>query len=154
VERIPPGQEGKITVKFSTGGYGGKEVKEVVKIRTNDLTKPGLSVVVKGFVENFAEISPVRARLMGKAGEPVSTQITITPRIGYPFTITNTRTQPDSMDYTYRLDKQKQDDQIIYVLSITNTKKEPGMYTGRVILETDSAVKPRIIINVMGMISP
>ena len=152
MERIPPGQEAKITVKFSTGGYGGKEVKEVVKIRTNDITKPGLSVVVKGFVEKFAEISPVRASLRGKAGEPVSAQITITPRKEYPFTIKSTRAQPENRNYTYRLDEQKKDDQTIYVLNITNVKKEPGRYAGRAILETDSTVKPRIIINVTGRI--
>ncbi|MBC8198800.1 MAG: hypothetical protein ISS67_00890 [Desulfobacterales bacterium] len=51
MRQIPPGSEGKITVKVNTGGYGGKKVRENVYIQTNDKIHPELSVTVTGCVE-------------------------------------------------------------------------------------------------------
>ncbi|HDP26525.1 MAG TPA: hypothetical protein ENN34_13965 [Deltaproteobacteria bacterium] len=140
-------------MNFKTSGYGGRTVREVVRIITNDFTQPGLSVAIAGHVEKFAEISPERARLMGKVGESISTQITITPRKDYPFRITHTTAESDE-HFTFILEERNEEDHVTYVLRLVNTKDDPGMYAGRIILETDSPVKPKIMINVLGRVTP
>jgi hypothetical protein len=67
--RSSPGQEGHINVKFNTAGYGGKKIRESVRIQTNDPNRPWLGVVVTGMVEKFAEIRPERITLSGSAGQ-------------------------------------------------------------------------------------
>ena len=58
--QILPGQEGKITVKVSTGDDGGRRIRESVRIKTNDPNRAYIEIAVTGMVEVFAKIDPAR----------------------------------------------------------------------------------------------
>jgi hypothetical protein len=151
VKQIPAGGEGKITVKVSTQGYGGEVIRETVRIITNDETQPGLSVTVTGAVEKFAGIEPERVRLAGRVGQPVEAIVKIVPRDEYPFKIENARAMIGK--YIERhLEEKKIGERRAYLLTVRNTKTDAGQYSDRIILETDSPIRPKLQVSVYARI--
>jgi len=138
-------------VKFSTRGYGGRDIKETVRIQTNDEQKPGLSVTIKGRVEEFAQIRPNRAMLIGKAGSPIEKGIQIIPREEFPFKITKVGARTGKF-IGLNLEEKQSSGKTIYILKVENRKTEKGRYYDRILLETDHPKMPVIRIPVMGMI--
>ncbi|MBT8369423.1 MAG: DUF1573 domain-containing protein, partial [Deltaproteobacteria bacterium] len=53
---MPPGGEGKITIKVDTKGYGGRKMSKTAVVYTNDKTRPQQNLVISGQVEKFVTI--------------------------------------------------------------------------------------------------
>lgn len=109
--------------------------------------------MITGKVTRFAEISPSRIRLSGKAEEMLERTISIKPREEYPFEILSVKTRKSS-NITTELKEIKTDAGIEYELKVTNIRKDKGSYRDSIILKTNSKVKPEITINVSGYIMP
>jgi hypothetical protein len=105
-----------------------------------------------GPVEIFADIHPDRISLIGKAGSPLSGQVAIVPRADLPFSITRV-TVRSGAHIRYRLDTLEKDGRTGYRLLVENTKPDKGRYVDTVTLETDSPIRPKISIPVIGNIS-
>ncbi len=56
-----------------------------ITVKSNDKQNPSLKLKISGMVETFAEITPNRVRLTGKAGDLISTTAIIKPKKEYPF---------------------------------------------------------------------
>jgi len=138
-------------VKFSTRGYGGRDIKETVRILTNDAQQPGLSVTIRGRVEEFAQIRPNRAMLMGKAGTPIEKGIQIIPREQFPFKITKYGAR-NGRFIGLDLEEKQSSGKTIYILTVENRKSEKGRYHDQILLETDHPKMPVIRIPVLGTI--
>lgn len=151
MKQIPPGGEGKITVKVDTHGYGGKKITEQAKIYTNDPKHPLLIVTIKGFVEHFAIVSPKMVRLVGQPGKPLVSRVTIEKKPEYPFKITNIRAWRGKF-IKYHLEEMQDSDSSGYVLVVECTKKDSGRFVDTIYLKTDSNIQPEISIIVMGNI--
>lgn len=152
MKQIPAGGEGKISVRVATQGYGGRVIRESVRIITNDEMQPGLDVIVTGRVEKFAEIEPKVVRLIGKVGETMMATVKILPNAKFPFKINNFRaTHGKYIDLN--LEEQRTGNQVVYLLTVRNTKTDTGRYDDRVILVTDSNVRSTILIPVFVRIS-
>jgi hypothetical protein len=134
-----------------TGGYGGKKIRENVRIQTNDKTRPGLSVTVTGFVEKFADISPKRIMLSGTEGNPIKGRVTIIPKVKYPFKILSARARQGKY-IKFHLTEDKRSNAMGYVLTVENLKKENGRYADAIFLKTNNKLRPEIPINVLGNI--
>ncbi len=151
MKQIPAGGEGKITVKVSTQGYGGEVIRETVRIIANDEARPGLSVTVTGPVEKFAGIEPERVRLAGRVGETTEAAVNILPRDGYSFRIENVRAMIGKY-IELQLEERKEGERRTYLLKVRNTKPDAGQYTDRIILETNSPIRPKLQISVFARI--
>lgn len=136
---------------MSTGGDGGRKIRESVRIRTNDPNRPWLQVAVTGMVEKFAEIRPERVRLAGPADQPLFAEVEIVPRKDLPFTIEGVKAK--SGDFIrYKWIERCSDGHDRCVLRVENTRKEKGRYVDAVYISTNSKLRPTIPIYVTGMI--
>jgi hypothetical protein len=151
VEQIPPGGEGKITVTVDTYGYSEKPLFQTIDIFTNDPTNPKLQVSVQGAVEKFANIIPNKVRLSGKANDAITAVVQIVPLPKYPFKIIKHEVK-EGLHMRYKFEEKTENGTTTYLISIENTKKDPGLYKDVILLKTDSAVRPEIQIPVTGNI--
>ena len=103
-----------------------------------------------GMVEAFARIDPARVHLMGKAGDPLAIEVEIEPRKEYPFKITKVTAQNGSyIKYELKEDCKSGGR---CVLRVENTRSDEGRYVDRILIHTDSPLRPVIPINVSGVI--
>lgn len=149
--QIPPGGEGKITIKVNSSGYGGRRLKKSIAVQTNDIKHPRLNLTIFGNVEKFASIVPKSIVLRGAAGKRLSGSATIIPEEKYPFKIVET-TAKIGENINYKLEEIKRSKRSEYLLTVENLKKTKGRYFDVIILKTTSKIRPEIKIKVYGNI--
>jgi hypothetical protein len=150
--QIPAGGEGNISIKVNTNGYGGRSLNKHINVFTNDPANGQITLNVTGKVLNFARLEPTYARLVGKAGTDIKKKITITRQKAYPFKVVGVKSS-NGKEIEVGLKEFKQAGSDGYILTIQNKKATAGRYADRVILTTDSTVKPTITIPVYGQIT-
>lgn len=150
-KEIPPGGEGKISIKFDTTGYGGKAPEKPVTVMSSDPEKPSIELKIKGVVESFADVSKDKVTFKGKPGDNLSEVVTITPKEKFPFKIVEV-TSAYGQHMTTKLETETKDNKPVYKLTIINLKKDPGRYFDRISIKTDSEVQKFIAIGVYGVI--
>ena len=106
---------------------------------------------VSGSVIKFATIEPQYIRLYGSVGAPIKQSVTIIPEASYPFKILDASAQ-NGRDIRFEIKEEKSSQNVRYVLTVENLKKEAGRYYDTIQLKTDSKVKPNITISVYGRI--
>jgi hypothetical protein len=148
---IPPGQEGRIEVKLSTRGYGGRKVSETVRIQTDDPAEPSIQVRITGQVEKFADIRPERVFLGGAQGKPLSAEVVITPSKQYPFTIKSIEARDGSF-IRYEIKEGCKDSNSRCVIKVENTRTEKGRFGDILFIRTDSPLRPEMPIRIEGRI--
>lgn len=136
---------------MNTNGYGGRKIREVVRIRTNDPKKPERQVVLTGLVEKFANVKPERVRMEGRTGTAISAEIEIIPRAEYPFTIKSIRARSGEF-ITYGLTQRCSEVQKRCVIRIENHRTERGVYADALFIDTDSELRPTIPILITGIV--
>ena len=122
----------------------------MVKVDTNDPQRPKLELSISGEVREFASVLPRYVTLRGKAGTEVGEIITILPI--HPFTVRGVRAQ-DGKHIRVKVNEKITGGRKSYVVTVENIMNQPGQYADTVVVETDSKVKPEIIIGVWGVIS-
>ncbi len=138
-------------MSVDTGGYGGQKIREGVRVKTNDPVMPFFEIAMTGTIEPFAEIRPDHIRLSGKAGEPLVLEVEIVPRSDHPFNIVRLEAQNGTF-IKYELEAQCAQNGGHCLLRVENTRKEPGRYVDRILVHTDSPLRPTIPILVSGEI--
>lgn len=136
---------------MKTSGYGGRNIRELVQVHTNDDAMPIFELMVSGFVEKFANITPERAVLSGPADSRLSTSVRIVPRKEYPFRIKHVRFL-DGRFIRTNLEKQDGSGHSFYILTVTNIRQEPGRYSDLIYLDTDSPMQSVVPVYVVGNI--
>ena len=89
--------------------------------------------------------------MSGLVGVPINETVTIIPKKKYPFKILEARAQKGK-HIRYQLREEKNSENMIYLLTVENLKKEKGNYYDRIELITDSRHKKKIMITVYGRI--
>jgi hypothetical protein len=107
-------------------------------------------MVVRGKVEKFARLSPRRLRLTGLAGEEIGGTVEVQPEGTHDFKILSARAYRGD-NIQVQLDPPPAKDKP-YQLKVKNTRTTPGRYFDRVILQTDSKLRPEIKVSVYGNI--
>ena len=147
--QIPPGGEGKITIKTDTKKYGGRRIKKNISIEINDPEQPKLALTVTGEVENLVTITPSKVQLIGPAGQPIKASVTIIPGEKYPFKIIEVKAiNGKRISYSWSVVKGTKGLQ--YVLTVKNIKTGKGRYVDTISLKTTSKHRPVINIEVFG----
>lgn len=151
-KEIPPGKEGKISMKVNTRGYGGRKLTKTIAVITNDSVTPQSLLTVSGNIEKFVTITPSVLRLNGKIGEEFKSVVKIIPEGKYPFSIIKISAQSGE-NIKYGLKEEKSDSGgKEYSVTVENVKKDSGSYYDVLILETDSKIQPEIKINLMARV--
>ncbi|BBO89574.1 DUF1573 domain-containing protein [Desulfosarcina ovata] len=147
---IAPGSSGELVVNGNTGGYGGTHFNKSITVYTNDPVAPQIRLWIKGPVAEFAHIVPLKIVLRGTPDDAIQAQATITPNPDHPFRILEIVPDvriADNIDV--RMERQGAD----YRIAINNRMTTPGQYRGRVMIRTDSALRPQLTIYVIGQIN-
>ena len=68
---IPPGGEGKITIKVNTRGYSGR-LRKTARVYTNDPWHPSESLKIEAFIKTLINLSPRYVLLQGSRSEKIT----------------------------------------------------------------------------------
>lgn len=147
---IAPGEKDEIVVKGNTRGYGGMTFGKTITVTTNDPDQPNIVLTFKGQVARFARIDPRGINLRGTVGEALQAEATITPEPGYPFKITELVLK-DGLSGNIDADLDRRDGK--YFVVVKNRLNKAGGYRGRIVLKTDSSLRPELAIFVSGRIN-
>lgn len=150
-ESISPGESGTVSVSLNTNGYGGNEVVRQVTIQTNDPESPQIALTVSGRVDKIFSMTPEIVKLRGRAGDPVSTSVTIFPEENYDFEILGVRIKKGKY-IECSVQEICENGQRGCMVTVESTKSEKGLFFDKIFLDTDSAVVPEIVIGVFGKI--
>ena len=87
---IPPGGEGKITLKVHTKGYQGS-IHKSARVNTNDREQDVVNLGIKAFVKVPVSVSPRYVSFYGKAGQSITRVVEIRAGSDKPLTLTPER---------------------------------------------------------------
>lgn len=146
---ISPGQSGKIRITIDTDGYGGNDFTRPIVVSTNVPDISILELMITGRVQPFVKVNPRALMLKGPAKGKVSAVATITPNPRLSFVITDVLLD-DNLKEAVSIDIDRKGG--YFVLTATNRLRSPGQYLGKIILKTDSLIKPEIKIFIHGAI--
>lgn len=148
--QLPPGGEGKISIKVDTKNNGGKRITKVITVTTNDPNNKVTDLLISGNVEKVLTITPREVKLTGEAGKPITSEIIIKPEKKFPFKITGIKAKRgENFSFSYKKKKLKEGGEG-FVLTITNKKKDKGRFTDSLTIETDSKYRPSLHLHVVG----
>lgn len=138
---VPPGQEGKITLKLNTSRRNGKTTKSAA-VYSNDPKKPTARISLTCFVKQYVSIKPSdRINMVGFEGDKLSQQVTIEATEEGSLEITDVSSNVDEkIEYELKaVEKGKK-----YTLEVKNKSTEEGFIRGNINLKTSSSKKPLI----------
>ncbi|MGA7579369.1 MAG: DUF1573 domain-containing protein [Desulfobaccales bacterium] len=146
---IPPGGQGEITLSIKPYSVIHQFHKDTT-VTTNDPENREFHLVLTGNALPFIEIEPSHiVRLRGKTGEDVRGQVKFISHLPGPFKITGYQTNiPDKIEISLKAVVPDR----VYVLEVTNRQANMAPYAGIIILTTNSAQRPRLIVRVFGEI--
>lgn len=139
-------------MKVSTTSYGGRTLRKNIVVSTTDPQNPSVTLSISGMVEKFVEIKPKYVRLIGAAGESVSTLVSIIPMQKYSFKITEINAMK-GRDIKFSLTEKAFPEGNGYELLVKNQKADQGRYQDVLSLKTDSTIQPVVKVSVYGNIS-
>ena len=150
-KEIPPGGEGKISLSFKTAGYGGRTMKKVTLVKTDDPAKPSFSVTITGPVDKIITIDPRSVFLEGKPGDNLESVIKITPIEKYRCSIIGLEQKKNSEIKATLI--APEGDSKFWQIKVKATSSKAGQFYDQLILKTDSKYMPSISIRAYAIFS-
>ena len=151
---IPAGGKDKISVVVHTGNRGGQTLRKRFIVTTNDPKHSRISLMITGKVMALVDVDPPYVRLTGRQGDRLSTTVRVTPKEGYPFTITEVKTKNDGNIQVTLEPVGENPDRDGYRLVVTGTRTEVGAFQDYILVQTDLKEKATLRIPVSGRIQP
>jgi hypothetical protein len=143
---IPPGGEGKITLKFNTRAYEGK-VRKAARVYTNDPKNPHETLVFDAVVKTPIVLSDRMVLLQGTTQETITKSVDIKGELNKPLKL-------EPVDYTldkkvkFNIEEITQGKQ--YRVTFTSIPNVGNYYQGTLKLRTSYPEKPELVIFVRG----
>jgi len=137
----------------NTNGYGGRKLSKSIQVETNDPKKKSFNLMITGYVEKFATITPPRVSLLGEPGMPIKSSVRIIPEKKYPFKIQSVNIK-EGVNIRHELKEETFKEGKGYLLTVENLQSNAGPYFDIITLKTDSPIRPEIQISVYGNIAP
>ena len=143
---IPPGGEGKITLRLNTRGYDGK-IRKTARVYTNDPKTSQDTFIIEALVKTPIVISDRMVFLRGTTQETITRTVDIKGGLNKPLKL-------EPIDYT--LDKKvKFDIEEVskgkhYRVTFTSIPNVGNYYHGLLKLRTSYPEKPELVIHVRG----
>lgn len=147
---VPPGGEGKITLKVNTKGYQGN-VRKSARVKTNDPEKQTVLLVLKAIVKVPITVSSKYVQLYGKGDKEVSKTIKIVAELNKSLNLTVTDfTLKNKLKYTIETVQKGKE----YRLRFTSIPDIKENFRGTLKLKTNYAEKPEISFVIHGRFKP
>jgi len=144
---IPPGGEGKITIKVTLNNLNGP-VKKTSTAFTNDPQNPQVKLVMQGTVKGLIEVRPGNVvSFRGMADQMGEREVEIIS-LSSPFRVQRLESTLEDR-ITYKLETLTEGKH--YRLKVSNLAKQ-GSYSGVIKIITDHPQKPDIIVRVVGSV--
>ncbi len=145
---IPPGGEGKITLKVNTRGYQGKIIKSA-RVYTNDPAKRMAVLSLSAVVKVPIYLSPRYVYFYGMEGQKQRRVVDIIAKNNKPLELTPEQyTLGERVSYQLsELQKGRK-----FRLTFTSESTAPGAFYGYLRLKTNYKEKPEITIPIRGRI--
>ncbi len=148
-EVIPAGGRDKIKVVVKTKGYGGRNLHKRFVVHTNDKKHPKTVLMVSGHVKAFARIEPRYLRMIGNAGQKLTSEARIIPLKEYPFKIVSVEPRRGK-DIKVDFKPLQNNEQQGYLVKVELIRKAKGGFRDTVLVHTDSKQKPVLELPVFG----
>jgi hypothetical protein len=143
---IPPGGEGKITLKVNTSGYQGN-VRKTARIYSNDPSSRAETVTLSGYVKVPILVSSKLVYLHGKAAEAVKKTVQVKGELDKPLKI-----EPLEFNLanklTYKIEAVEPGR--IYQVHFTSIPNRGDSFQGILKLKTNYPERPEITIYIRG----
>lgn len=145
---IPPGGQGKITLRVSTKGYQGA-LHKTAKVYTNDPYAKLEKLMVKALVKVPIYISPRYVNFYGKVGNTLTRVVEVRAELDRPLKLTPTKfTLSEKLTYTMEeIEKGRR-----FRIRFTSIPGPHQTYRGFLKLKTNYPEKPEITLWVRGRI--
>ena len=144
---IPPGAEGKVTLKVNLKGFQGK-ISKSATVSSNDPQNPEVTIKIDGTVMALIDVKPsANVIFRGMADQTPETVLDLSAT-SVPFHISSTDTNLTD-HISYKLETVEDGKQ--YRVRVANQTKR-GNYAGYIKLITDMPQKPDLLIRVSGFI--
>ncbi|MFC1867702.1 hypothetical protein ACFL0H_06170 [Thermodesulfobacteriota bacterium] len=139
---IPPGGEGKISLKIKTKGLSGN-IRKKAKVYTNDPKNRLVTLTVEAFIKVPVQIFPGRVYLYGDEGQIISKSLKITAKEEEPLKL-----EPDHFNLTEKVAYQIEvvEPGKIFIIKFRNIHTLAGTSKGILKLKTNYPEKPEISI--------
>ncbi len=143
---IPPGGEGKISLKLNTTGYEGK-VRKAAIVYTNDPKTPQDTLVIDATVKTPIMVSEKVVFLQGTTQETITRSIDIKGELNKPLKL-------EPVDYTLDKKVKFNIEEVSkgkhYRVTFTSIPNVGNYYQGLLKLRTSYPEKPELVIHVRG----
>ena len=147
---VPPGGEGKITLKVNTKGYQGN-VRKSARVKTNDPEKQTFLLVLKATVKVPINVSSKYVQLYGKGDTEVSKTIKIIAELDKPLNLSVIDfTLKNKLKYTIETVQKGKE----YRLRFTSIPGIKENFRGTLKLKTNYPEKPEISLVIHGRFKP
>ncbi|MCP4577155.1 MAG: DUF1573 domain-containing protein [Deltaproteobacteria bacterium] len=147
---VPPGGEGKITLKVNTKGYQGN-VRKSASVKTNDPKNQTISLVVKATVKVPIHVSSRYVELKGKGDKEVQKTISIAAELNKPLNLTVIEyTLKNKLNYAIETVKKGKE----YRIRFTSIPAIKENFRGILKLKTNYSEKPEIRFVIHGRFKP
>ena len=143
---VPPGGEGKITLKVHTKGYEGSIYKSA-RVNTNDREQDVVNLGIMAFVKVPIYLSTRYVSFYGKAGQSITRVVEIRAGSDKPLTLTPERFNLEGK-LTYRIEEVEKGQE--FKIHFTSIPDPPQTYYGFLNLKTNYPEKPIISIQIRG----
>jgi len=143
---IPPGGEGKITLRVRTKGYQGA-IHKTAEVFTNDPRIKVVTLGVKAFVKVPIYLSSPSAYLYGRPGQSVTYAVEVTAQLDRPLTLKPMEFNLDGK-VTYTLEEIEKGRS--FKVRFTNIPGPAETYRGFLKLKTNYPERPAIKIRIWG----
>jgi len=147
---VPPGGEGKITLKVDTKGYQGN-IRKSARVKTNDPEKQTVLLALKAMVKVPINVSSKYVQLYGKGDKEVSKTIKIVAELNKPLNLTVLDfTLKNKLKYTIETVQKGKE----YRLRFTSIPDIKENFRGTLKLKTNYSEKPEISFVIHGRFKP
>ena len=143
---IPPGGEGKITLRVNTKGYQGV-IRKGARVYTNDPRKNVQVLSIKAFVQVPIYISPRYVHLRGFAGQKITRTVRVSAKEDKPLKLEQGHFNLGKK-VTYRIEEVEPGR--VFRIHFTSIPGPVETYRGALKLKTNYPEKPEIIIRIRG----
>lgn len=142
---IPPGKEGKITLKLKPYSVL-KQFQKKTRIFFNDPDTPRAELVMKGLAKPVIEITPGHIiSFKGDLNREHRAEVRFTSHLAISWEIREVKTNiPDKIEVELRTEVPGK----VYVLAVKNKERQPGHYAGKIEMATNAAQRPRLLVRV------
>jgi hypothetical protein len=143
---IPPGGEGKITLKINTKGYDGR-LRKTARVYTNDPWHPVADIKIEAFIKTLIDLSPRYVLLQGSRAERITRTVHIRAELDKPLRIEPIQFNLDRW-LNYSIEEIEEGK--VYQVRFTTIPNSIAYYRGYLRLRTNYPERPEIFIGIRG----